>query len=69
MVGGGAALYGGGGTLAVCAEEEGDEENDEHAAKRVKDVTTKARRVPLPREAPRQSVTRMRTPCVPIQQV
>ncbi len=69
MVGWGAALYGGGGTLAVCAEEEGDEENDEHAASTsnsVKDVTTKASRVLPPREAPQQSVTRMRNPCVPI---
>jgi hypothetical protein len=69
MAGGGAALYGGGGTLAVCAEEEGDEENDEHATStgnRVKDVTTKASRVLLPRQPPQQSVTRMRNPCVPI---
>jgi hypothetical protein len=69
MAGGGAALYGGGGTLAVSAEEEGDEENDEHAANagnRVKDVTTRASRALLPREAPQQSVTRMRNPCVPI---
>jgi len=69
MVGGGAALYGGGGTLAVCAEEEGDEENDEHAASagnRAKVVTAKASRVLLPREAPQQSVTRMRNRCVPI---
>ena len=66
MGGGGAALYGGGGTLAVCADEEGDEENDEHAANSVKDVTRRASRVLLPREAPQQSVTRMRNPCVPI---
>jgi len=69
MAGGGAPLYGGGGTLAVCAEEEGEEENDEHAANSIKDVTTRASRALLPREAPQQSVTQMRNPCVPIEQV
>jgi hypothetical protein len=72
MVGAGPALYEGGGTLEVWAAEEDGEENDEHPARagnRVKDVTTSASRVLLPREAPRPPVTRMRNPCIPMQEV
>ena len=73
MVGGGAALYEGGGTLEAWAEEDDGEENDEHpvrAGNRVKDVNDEREpRAALPRKAPRPSVTRMRNPCVPMQEV